>query len=81
MMEEIQIEKAHQGKGLFRKLYTWLLPQLPRDIESVGAYSHKVNVRSQAILESLGLERAEENSDGDFYRYEGKYARLLEKYL
>ena len=81
MMEEIQIDKAHQGKGLFRQFFSWLLPQLPQNTESVEAYAHISNVRSQRILESLGLSRMEDDSDGDFYRYKGKYARLLGKYL
>lgn len=78
MMEEIQISREHRGSGLFRKLYTWLMGELPDGITTVCAYSHKLNPRSQAILHHLGLSECGEQ--GDLLEYRGEYAVLREKY-
>ena len=47
MMEEIQIEKTHQGTGIFSAFFCWLLAQLPDKIEAVEAYALKQNQKSQ----------------------------------
>ena len=78
MMEEIQISREHRESGLFRKLYTWLMGELPDGITTVRAYSHKLNQRSQAILHHLGLSECGEQ--GDLLEYRGEYAVLREKY-
>lgn len=80
MMEEIQIEKAFQGTGLFSEFYKWLLKQLPNDIENVEAYANKKNIKSQSILEYLGLVELGENKNGNSFYYKGKYVDLLNKY-
>ncbi len=76
MMEEMQLARDYQGKGLFRALYRWLLPQLPEGILQVEAYAHKSNIKSQGILEHLGLSRCGENENGSSYHYRGEYATL-----
>ncbi len=80
MMEEIQIEKAFQGTGLFSEFYKWLLKQLPNDIENVEAYANKKNIKSQSVLEYLGLVELGENKNGNSFYYKGKYVDLLNKY-
>ena len=80
MMEEIQIVKAHQGTGLFRLFYTWLVSLLPKDIVTVEAYSHKYNFKSQGILETLGLVRCGENQNGNSFYYKGDYHNIVQKY-
>ena len=80
MMEEIQIEKEHQGKGLFTAFYSWLVRQLPSDIKNVEAYAHKANDKSQGILQHLGLERIGEDEESNTYHYRGAYQNLLNRY-
>ena len=80
MMEEIQIQKAFQGTGLFSAFYKWLVQQLPNNLLYVEAYAHKQNYKSQAVLEHLGLVRSGENKNGLSFRYKGDYADLLRKY-
>lgn len=81
MMEEIQIKPEYQGTGLFRSFYTWLVNQLPKDIQFVAAYSNKNNIKSQNILEHLGLVKCGENKNGNSYYYKGDYADLLKVFL
>lgn len=71
IMEEIQIKPKCQGTGLFRELYRWLEKKLPAGLASVEAYSNKNNVKSQKILECLGLSRIGENKSGSSYHYRG----------
>lgn len=78
MMEEIQIKPEHQGTGLFREMYRWLEKELPAGLVSVEAYSNKNNLKSQKILERLGLRRAGENKSGSSYYYRGEYRELWE---
>ncbi len=80
MMEEIQIKKELQGKGLFSEFYKWLIKQLPRDVLYVEAYANKNNYKSQAILKHLGLVQSGENKNGNSFYYKGKYVDLLSKY-
>lgn len=80
MMEEIEIKPEHQGTGLFRELYRWLENELPAGLVSVEAYSNKDNLKSQKILEHLGLRRAGENKSGSSYYYRGAYRELWESF-
>ena len=78
LMEEIQIAPEHQGTGLFRALYQWLERALPCQPETVEAYAHKDNLKSQAILERLGLKRAGENPGGTSWHYRGSCREMWE---
>lgn len=80
MMEEIQIKKPYHGSGVFSAFYAWLVRQLPDDIKTVEAYSNKKNIKSQSVLEHLGLTRCGENKNGNSYYYRGDYKTILERY-
>lgn len=80
MMEEIQILPEYHGCGMFREFYSWLLGILPKDVRYVEAYSHKSNLKSQGILEHLGLSPCGENKNGSSYHYKGEFKKLSEKY-
>ena len=73
MMEEIQIKARYHGTGLFRQFFAWLVKELPADLKYVEAYSHKSNLKSQAILEYLGLGKIKENEEGQLLHYRGEY--------
>lgn len=78
VMEEIQFAPQYQGSGLFRALYQWLEQTLPPSLETVEAYAHKDNPKSQAILERLGLKRAGENPGGTSWHYQGSCRDMWE---
>ena len=80
MMEEIQIEKAFQGTGLFSEFYNWLIKSLPKNIMYVEAYANKKNLKSQSILKHLGLVESGENKNGNSFYFKGAYVNLLNKY-
>ncbi len=71
----------YHGTGLFSEFYKWLVRQLPEDILYVEAYAHKNNIKSQGILNYLGLTVSGENNNGNSFYYKGRYADLLSKYL
>ena len=79
MMEEIQIRREYQGKGLFRCFFRWLLLRLPDNIRWVEAYAHRNNHKSRRILEYLGLRDDEGGSGEEYVHYQGRYALLAER--
>lgn len=81
MMEEIQFTPAWWGSGLFRAMYTWLLPRLPGDIRRVEAYADKRNTRSRQILGHLGLVPCGENPSGTCLHFAGDYADLKKMFI
>ena len=80
MLEEFQLKGPYQGSGAFGALFSWLLPQLPEDLRFAEAYAHKQNLRSQAILEHLGLQRIGENKSGNYWHFKGLYWLLRTRY-
>ena len=79
-MEEIQFKPECQGKGIFRKLYGFVLPKIDDKIEFVDAFSSIQNKKSIAILEHLGLENTGLNKNGRSYHFEGQFKKLKEWY-
>ncbi len=73
LMEEIQLIPRVQGSETFRAIYDEVFPRLPETVQTVEAYAHKKNLRSQGILEHLGLTVIGENKSGNSYRYRGDY--------
>jgi hypothetical protein len=79
IMEEIELRPAYQGKQqIFRRMYQFLVPQLPQNVRLVRASARKENVKSNGILVCLGLERVGESQNS--YRYRGTLA-ALERWL
>ena len=72
MVEEIQIVPEYQGTTLLCALFRFLRSVLPDGIETIGAYAHHSNIRSQQILKKLGMERVGEN-EGDFCYFKGDF--------
>lgn len=76
MMEEIQFKPEYQGKGIFRKLYGFVIPQIRDNIEFVEAYASIRNSKSIGILEKFGLTNIGLNKNGCSYHFKGRYADL-----
>lgn len=70
-MDEIQIHEKHQGdKVLFPALFgAFLFHKHLKDITYLRSYANKKNIKSNAILNCLGLARVEETERG--YKYLG----------
>ncbi len=75
MMEEIQFKKEyHSRDNLFRRLYVYVLSNLPSSIRTVEAYANKKNVKSQGILDHIGLRVVAEEERN--LRYRGNFSDL-----
>ncbi len=81
MMEEIQIISNHQGTGLFRLFFMWLIDKLNKDIKFIEAYSHKNNTKSQNILKHLGLQSIGMNKNGNSYHYRGDFNHFVNVFI
>ncbi len=80
MMEEIQFKPEYQGKGVFRALFSFVIPYIRDDIEFVEAYASISNSKSIGILEKLGLINIGLNKNGRSYHFKGKFAGLKKWY-
>lgn len=81
MMEEIQIISNHHGTGLFRLFFIWRIDNLNKDIKFVEAYSHKNNIKSQNILNHLGLQSVGMNKNGNSYHYRGDFNYFVNVFI
>ena len=70
-MDEIQFKKEYQGCGLFAELYHYLTTIIPVQTKYVDAFSRKENLKSQRILEHLGLSVVGESKNGSAEKKEG----------
>ena len=80
MMEEIQLRPDYQKKGIFRKLYGFLIDNMNSNIRFVEAYANKNNSKSIGILKKLGLEKIGINKNGCSLHFKGVYNDLLKWY-
>ena len=80
MMEEIQFRPEYQGKGVFRKLYGFILKNIRNDLEFVEAYANIKNQKSIGILEKFGLLNTGLNKNGHSYYFKGDFANLIKWY-
>ena len=80
MVEEIQIVENWQSSNLLLGLIRFLWQVLPEDVETIAAYAHKENHRSQAIIGKLGMEQVEESRNDDFWFYSGDFRSLARRF-
>ncbi len=80
MMEEIQFKPEYQGKGVFRALYSFVIPHISENIEFVEAYANINNSKSIGILEKFGMTDIGLNKNGRSVHFKGAFADLLNWY-
>ncbi len=80
MMEEIQFENRYQGKGIFRKLFGFLIENIDDNIKFVEAYANCQNQKSTGILNKMGLVKIGTNKNGHSFHFKGSYEDLFEWY-
>lgn len=80
MMEEVQFKPEYRGKGVFRALYSFVIPNIRNDIEFVEAYANINNSKSIGILEKFGLINIGLNKNGRSCHFKGKFADLIKWY-
>ena len=82
MMEEIQILTEYQEKkyNIFSKLFDYIFTILPTNIITVEAFANKKNIKSQQILQHLGLIIIGDNKNGNCYHFQGNFENLIKWY-
>jgi len=78
-MEEIQIKKEYHGSGIFGKFYSWLVRELPDNLETVEAFADRRNTKSRSILNHLGLIEISTEENG-LLHFRGEYDNIKERY-
>lgn len=79
-IDEIEIVKLFQQKGIFSSSLRYLISILPKNITFVDAYVNKKNTQSRNVFEHWDFEIVSENKSGSSYLYRGNCSYLLEKY-
>ncbi len=80
MMEEIQFKPEYQGKGIFRKLYGFVLENINNDLKFIEAYASIHNQKSIGILNKFGLSNLGLNKNGRSYHFKGEFNNLIKWY-
>lgn len=75
MMEEMEIDPACQGSGVFRGLYGFVLPQAV-GCTCVEAYANRANEKSIGILKKMGLQPIGTNKSSRSLHFRGTMADL-----
>ncbi len=66
MVEEIQLKREFHRTFLFYKFCKHLLSVLPDDLQTIEAYADKRNLYSICLMEKLGMQPCELESDSPF---------------
>lgn len=63
-IQSLYVIPEHRRKGIFKKMYVWLLEKVTRDnsIGGIRLYVDQTNTGAQKVYESLGM-------DGNHYRF------------
>ncbi len=80
MMEEIQFKPDYQERGIFRKLYGFVLENIRNDLKFVEAYASINNQKSIGILRKFGLSNEGLNKNGRSYHFKGNFVDLIKWY-
>ncbi len=80
MMEEIQFKPDYQERGIFRKLYGFVLENIRNDLKFVEAYASVNNQKSIGILRKFGLSNEGLNKNGRSYHFKGNFVDLIKWY-
>lgn len=80
MVEELQLQKEYQRTLLFRSLCRHLAAHLPNGVEAVEAYADRRNLRSQKIMQKLGMEVLPED-DPQFVHLRGSFSAVKKHFL
>lgn len=66
MVEEIQLKREFHRTFLFYKFCKHLLSVMPDDLQTIEAYADKRNLNSIRLMEKLGMQPCELESDSPF---------------
>ena len=83
MIEEAQLKRAYQGRGIMKRFFDDIAAQVPQNIPYVEAFTHKNNEIPQEILRRHGFVCIDENCNGRFCHFRGDcgafFAALTQK--
>lgn len=80
MVEEVQLKREYWGSSAFYELMCFLMKRIPEDTQWIEAYANKNNIRSQKIINRLGMTIVGENKSGTSYFFRGPYQKILRRY-
>ena len=76
MVEELQLKPAYQKTVLAAEIFRFLRRTLFPKVRWIEAYADRRNLRSQALMEKLGMVMLEEPEESNFVHFRGSAADL-----
>lgn len=77
MVEEIQLREKYHRTLLFYKICKYLISVIPDNLQTVEAYADRRNLNSIRLMEKLGMQSCETESDSPFVHMRGLAERVL----
>ena len=79
MIEEVQLLEKHQKTMAFYRLCSFLMSNLPKNIETIEAYADIRNVPSIRLQRSLGMRKTESH-DLQLYHFVGDAKKIRQRF-
>ena len=78
MIEELQLKKEHHCTLTFYRFCKYFIGTLPADIEHVEAFAERRNIKSQKLMQRLGMELIDNNAE--FVHLHGEADEIIKKF-
>lgn len=73
MVEEIQIRRDYRASSVIMALWKFVGQIVPADTECIEAYADYRNLKSQRLMQKLGMEPVGRTADDQYIHFRGKY--------
>ena len=79
MIEELQLKKEHHCTLTFYRFCKYFIGTLPADIEHVEAFAERRNIKSQKLMQRLGMELIDSNAE--FVHLRGEADEMIKNFI
>ena len=79
MSEELQLKKEHHCTLTFYRFCKYFIGTLPADIEHVEAFAERRNIKSQKLMQRLGMELIDSNAE--FVHLRGEADEMIKNFI
>jgi hypothetical protein len=79
MVEEVQIRRDYQASSMITALWKFMGQIIPADTECIEAYADYRNLKSQRLMQKLGMEPVGRTADDQYIHFRGNYPIGIKK--
>lgn len=81
MVEEIQLKKQYHSTTLFCCFCKYLSTIVPDDLQTIEAFADKRNIHSIRLMERLGMQPCDSNTESPFVHMRGAAAVWMQQFF